>query len=93
MLAKHPVTGQQVLRYAEPVDDINPVSLEIQGMSDDQRETLQRRMRDLLYDPAFCLSHEWQGGDLVVADNHALLHGRNAFEQTVPRQLQRINIL
>src|SRR5262249_10791630 len=29
MLATHPATGEVVLRYAEPVDDINPVRLSI----------------------------------------------------------------
>jgi len=93
LLDEHPVTGEIVVRYAEPVDDFNPVTLEIQGLPEDEHEPLQQRMRELLYDPNYCLSHEWQGGDLVVADNHALLHGRNAFRQSVPRQLQRINIL
>jgi alpha-ketoglutarate-dependent taurine dioxygenase len=83
LLGRHPVSGEAVLRYAEPVEDLNPVRLEV----------LLEEMRLLLYDPAACYDHVWRTGDVVLADNHALLHGRRAFTQAAPRHLRRVNIL
>jgi len=39
------------------------------------------------------LAHHWRTGDIVIADNHALLHGRRAFKQDAKRHLRRVNIL
>jgi alpha-ketoglutarate-dependent taurine dioxygenase len=30
---------------------------------------------------------------MLIADNHALLHGRRPFQQAAPRHLQRVHIL
>ncbi len=34
---------------------------------------------ELLNDPSLCYAHAWRDNDIVLADNHALLHGRRAF--------------
>ena len=52
-------------------------------------EDLRRR----LYAPEFHLEHQWQAGDLLLADNHALVHGRRAFAKDCPRHLRRIQLL
>jgi alpha-ketoglutarate-dependent taurine dioxygenase len=83
LIARHPQSGETILRYAEPVDDLNPVHLEVHGALD--RAGLARRLRDFSY------AHTWRAGDLVVADNHALLHGRRAFQGA--RHLRRVNVL
>jgi len=54
---------------------------------------VEQQMRDLLYRPEYLYAHSWRTGDIVVADNHALLHGRNAYLQESPRHLRRVNIL
>jgi len=50
-------------------------------------------MRELLYAPELCLFLSWQEGDIVIADNHATLHGRTAFTQPERRHIRRVNIL
>jgi len=86
----HPTTGETVLRYAEPVDDLNPVTTEPSGPG---AEGLVDEMKQRLYGPDVLLAHAWRDGDLVLADNHALLHGRRAFDRATPRHLLRVNIL
>jgi alpha-ketoglutarate-dependent taurine dioxygenase len=93
LLAKHPTTGQEVLRFAEPVEDLNPVRLEIQGVPPEEQPRFLEEMSALLRDPDLCLSHAWQAGDVVLADNFALLHGRNAFRDPGRRHIRRVNVL
>lgn len=93
LLALHPNTGEQVLRYAEPVDDLNPVRLEIHGVPAPEQADFLADMHARLNDPADCSAHGWQAGDFVLADNHALLHGRRAFTQSASRHIRRVNIL
>jgi alpha-ketoglutarate-dependent taurine dioxygenase len=93
MLAAHPVSGERVLRFAEPVEDLNPVRLTIDGVPAEEQPVFLARMHELLNDPAVCCAHSWREGDVVLADNHALLHGRRAFTQSAARHLRRVNIL
>ena len=93
IIARHPVSGEETLRFAEPVRDLNPVSLEISGMTPQERDALIAEMTTLLRKPQYCVAHAWRAGDVLVADNHALLHGRNAFVDPGLRHIRRINIL
>jgi alpha-ketoglutarate-dependent taurine dioxygenase len=93
MIVGHPASGEQTLRFAEPVCDLNPVTLEIPGKSAEQREALVAEMAELLRHPEFSVAHAWRAGDVLIADNHALLHGRNAFVHAGLRHIRRINIL
>lgn len=93
MIAPHPVSGEETLRFAEPVRDLNPVALAIPGMPSEQRDALIAEMASLLRNPRYFVAHAWRAGDVLVADNHALLHGRNAFVYSGQRHIRRINIL
>jgi alpha-ketoglutarate-dependent taurine dioxygenase len=93
LLSTHPSSGEPVLRYAEPVEDLNPVRLEIEGVAEGGRSAFLLDMRRRLRDPAVCYAHGWRGGDILVADNHALLHGRRAFAESAPRHIRRVNVL
>lgn len=93
MVAPHPVSGEETLRFAEPVHDLNPVQLEISRMTPQQSNALINEMADLLRKPEYCAAHAWRAGDVLIADNHALLHGRNAFVHAAQRHIRRINIL
>ena len=42
--------------------------------------------------PGAVLLHRWEAGDVVVADNHALLHGRLAFAGGEKRHIRRVNV-
>jgi alpha-ketoglutarate-dependent taurine dioxygenase len=88
---RHPVTGEPVLRFAEPVEDLNPVRLTVTGAPDGA--AFIDEMRSALASPTSLLVHRWQQGDLVIADNFALLHGRRAFTATTRRAIRRVNVL
>ncbi len=86
-------SGEDVLRYAEPVDDLNPVHVTPLTVSEEDGRALMRDLSAALADPAIRLEHRWRDGDILLADNRILLHGRERFAATTPRHLQRVNIL
>jgi len=93
LIQKHEIDDIEVLRYAEPVDDLNPVSLSIAGLNGQSEAEFIAEMETLLYHPDYLYTHRWQQNDIVLADNHNLLHGREAFKNPNERYIQRINIL
>ncbi len=93
MIAWHPLSGEEILRYAEPVADLNPVKLEIKGIHQDLHEEFTQDLHRRLNDQKVCYAHEWQSGDILIADNFALLHGRRAFQRNAKRFIRRVNIL
>jgi alpha-ketoglutarate-dependent taurine dioxygenase len=93
MIVPHPISREETLRFAEPVLDLNPVSLEILDGTPQQRDALVAEMAKVLRKPEYCVAHQWLAGDVLIADNHALLHGRNAFVHAALRHIRRINIL
>ncbi|MEO6951398.1 MAG: TauD/TfdA family dioxygenase [Polyangia bacterium] len=93
VIAKHPTLGVDVIRYAEPVHDLNPVCVEPVDQTPDAAAALRAELSSALAAADATLSLSWQEGDFVIADNHALLHGRRAFAQGAPRHLQRVNVL
>ena len=93
LVGVHPAKGEPVLRFAEPVVDLNPVSLSCESLDAAQLDALVARLQHLLYDPRLLYEHRWRDGDVVIADNHALLHGRRAFRADAPRRLRRVNVL
>lgn len=93
MIAKHPINQTLVLRYAEPVVDLNPVTLAIEGIPDKDRSEFIEDMSRRLRDARCCYSHQWLAGDVVIADNHTLLHARQAFRPGASRHIRRVNIV
>ena len=93
LITAHPANGKEILRFAEPVFDLNPVRLEIHGLSDLSEADFLADMHGRLHDDAFCYRHSWRRGDLVIADNYVLLHGRREFAQTGARRIRRVNVL
>ena len=93
VVKRHPTLGVDVMRYAEPVDDLNPVRVEPLGVDPANGARMMSELAAALAAPAVTLALPWQEGDLVIADNHALLHGRRAFVDGAPRHLRRVNVL
>ena len=94
LVQKHPHLNSPILRFAEPVTTLlNPVSVAIEGLQGKEPDEFLSEMRGRIYDSRHCYRHTWRDGDLLFADNHALLHGRNAFEKDCPRHLKRVQIL
>jgi len=93
LIAGRPITGEKILRYAEPVEDLNPVRLDIKGIPEAAHAAFLEDMHLRLHDPGVCYRHQWVAGDILIADNFALLHGRAAFTHPAARQIRRVNIL
>jgi alpha-ketoglutarate-dependent taurine dioxygenase/4-hydroxybenzoate polyprenyltransferase len=93
LLQQHKVNETEVIRYAEPVDDLNPVTLDIKGLQNQTADSFIKEMKATLYEPQYLYTHRWEINDIVLADNHTLLHGREAFSNPNERYIQRINIL
>lgn len=89
----HPVTGEATLRFAEPVHDLNPVSVEVLDATPTEQADLIAELQAALYAPEVFYIHAWEDNDIVLADNHVLLHGRDAFLNPNERHIQRINLL
>ena len=91
LLAKHPKTGASVLRFGEEVKTkLNPVNRRASNPKD---EVFLQDLDRMLYDQKFCYQHRWQEGDILLADNHSLLHGRRPFQAEVKaRHIRRIQI-
>ena len=90
LVQAHPLTGAPVLRFAEPVNDLNPVAVEAltpEAVASQDGLVAALKRSDVT------LRHVWQPGDVVLADNHRLLHGRDAFTEHAPRHLLRVNLL
>lgn len=92
MIANHPKGGAQIIRYAEPVADLNPVYLNIKGIEIGECEAFLSDMHERLRDSRVCYGHAWQEGDVLMADNHTLLHGRREFDGDANRLIRRVNI-
>jgi alpha-ketoglutarate-dependent taurine dioxygenase len=74
MLSRHPYNKEVILRYAEPVfTDRNPVSVTVADMDLVQQKQFIEDMSVLIRNPRYCYQHAWQDGDLLFADNHALI--------------------
>lgn len=98
IITQHPQKGFSVIRYNEPPSEekghfINPPDLEFIGLRSEEQKIFHRSLKEALYDPINFYAHEWQAGDVVIADNFSLLHGREEFVSKAPRHLRRIHVL
>ena len=94
---RHPRRHFPILRFCEPPPDsddtfINPSIFEFDGIAPDEHQVLLSSLRSSLYDPRVSYAHHWQAGDVVVADNFTLLHGREAYASRSGRHLRRVHI-
>lgn len=98
IITQHPYKDFSVIRYNEPPSIekgnlINPPDLEFHGIDNELLEVFHAELKDALYAPQNFYAHEWQSGDVVIADNFTLLHGREGFVSQAPRHLQRVHVL
>jgi alpha-ketoglutarate-dependent taurine dioxygenase len=96
LASTHPTTGAPRLRYAEPLapeEFLNPLFVDVLGAEDAEQQRLVDELAERLYAPDVCYAHPWQDGDVVVADNFAVLHGRRPIGYASPRHLRRIHVL
>jgi alpha-ketoglutarate-dependent taurine dioxygenase len=83
IVRRHPLTGEAVLRYVEPPDD---------DVAHLHAGEPPRRLRRRLYDPRLCYAHSWRDGDMLMADNDVVLHGRAALGRGDGGRVRRVNV-
>lgn len=98
IVTKHAQRDFSVIRYNEPPSSekghfVNPPHLEFSGVGVAELEIFHKSLTEALYAPNNFYAHEWQKGDVVIADNFSLLHGREGFTSKSPRHLQRVQVL
>ncbi|MEU4744751.1 TauD/TfdA family dioxygenase [Actinosynnema sp. NPDC023658] len=96
LVSQHPATGLPVLRFAEPLAPEkykNPVYVQVQGIDEAEVDRFLTTLAELVHRPEYCYDHDWKAGDIVIADNFSLIHGRNAFSGPTKRHLQRVEVI
>lgn len=98
IIKKHPYQDFFVMRYNEVHLEeqghfINPPEIEFMGIAPEEKNNFHANLKDALYHPAHCYAHTWQTGDVVIADNFSLLHGREAFVSKSERHIRRVHVL
>ncbi|MFN8027829.1 MAG: TauD/TfdA family dioxygenase [Acidimicrobiia bacterium] len=80
----HRTTGAEILAVTEQQTDA------IVGLDPDESTALIEDVFAHLYRPEHVYEHEWEAGQLVVWDNHALQHSRRAVGLERARTLRRV---
>lgn len=98
IITKHPHKDVSVIRYNEPPSAkrghlVNPPIQEFSGIDHQDLDSFHQSMERALYSSDNFYAHEWQTGDVVIADNFSLLHGREKFVSKSPRHIQRVHVL
>lgn len=97
LVVKHPTRGFPTMRYLERVgahiNYVNRPQITFHDVPDEHVPGIEQTLRDALYDPRHCYAHEWRTGDVVVADNYTLLHGRERYASGCGRHLRRVHVL
>ncbi|MEU3355939.1 TauD/TfdA family dioxygenase [Streptomyces sp. NPDC037389] len=98
LVVPHPRHGAPTLRHHEPPreddrDLLDRPSHQFDGIDATAVPALLDGLRTALYDPRYLYAHAWRTGDVVVADNHALLHGREAPADGTHRRLRQVRVL
>jgi len=97
LIVAHPDRGFATMRYQEAIPAevpyVNRPEVTFHGLDAAQIVTVKRSLQEALYDPRQMLALSWRTGDLVIADNYTLLHGREPFTSGAPRHLRRGHVL
>jgi taurine dioxygenase len=86
ILMPHVRSGEPILYLCEQQTD------EIEGLEREESRELIEALFTHLYSPRFLLTHDWQPGDLLVWDNRALQHARDAVAPGTGRTLRRVSV-
>ncbi len=93
ILDTHPITQRPVLRFGEMVTSkLSPVT---RHTNNEAAEKILAKLDSFLNNPNFQLVHRWKKGDILLADNHSLLHGRKAIRSSrdaPSRHMRRIQL-
>lgn len=83
----HPETGEKIL-YVSPRNTDR-----ILGLEPEESESLLQELWTYIETPDNVYAHQWQVGDILLWDNHAMLHGRRVFDARQERRLRRLSMI
>ena len=96
LVVEHPRHHVPTLRYSPAGEDTagfrNPHTVVHEGLDQSSMDESVAELHRCLAHPAHRYEHTWRTGDVLIADNLALLHGRNAFVHGSSRHLQRVHV-
>ncbi|MDJ0573029.1 MAG: L-tyrosine/L-tryptophan isonitrile synthase family protein [Pleurocapsa sp. MO_192.B19] len=92
LLGKHPITGEDIFRYQEGWNSkLQTVKLSSTSLPPQDFQELIGELQASVYDDSCFISHDWYQGDLLIVENHYMLHGRTSVsELTDERELWRV---
>jgi len=98
VITKHPLRDFSVIRYNEPHSEdrgnlINIPHHKFTGIESEELGLFHKTLNEELYHSRNFYAHEWQDGDVVIADNFSLLHGREKFDSASSRHIRRVQVL
>ncbi len=92
--AIHPVARIHPSDKSKKVLYISPKNTErILGIADEESEVVLQELYTYIEKPEYMYLHKWRVGDVLIWDNHAMLHGRTNYEPQYKRKLRRASIL
>ncbi len=86
ILWEHPRTREPILYVSEQQTD------SVESLDDTEGAALLEDLFAHLYSPPLVYVHEWRAGDLVIWDNRALQHARDALGRESTRTLRRVAV-
>ena len=86
MIEVHPGTGERYVNVSQRMTS------HVEGWSDAASDGLFAEIESYVYVPENSYRHEWVTDDLVIWDNRALQHGREALAQAARRSLRRVAV-
>ena len=95
LIAQHPITGEDIFRYQETSNSkLQTFELSSPTLPQKDFQRLICQLQAAVYDDDCFTSHEWCQGDLLLVENHYMLHGRSSVsELTGDRELWRVQLL
>jgi taurine dioxygenase len=86
ILWAHPRTQQPILYVSEQQSD------SVESLTDSEGSALLEDLFAHLYSPPNLYTHEWRKGDLLIWDNRAVQHARDALGREATRTLRRVAV-
>jgi pyoverdine/dityrosine biosynthesis protein Dit1/alpha-ketoglutarate-dependent taurine dioxygenase len=95
LIMQHPITGEDILRYQEGSNsNLQTFKLSSKSLPQQDWEELIAELQAKVYDDSCLICHDWQQGDILLIENHYMLHGRTpASDLTDDRELWRVQLL
>ncbi len=86
---QHPVTGTEVLHISEGIKGQFMDTVSRAHFSEEENQKMDQLLHELLWETGTYYQHQWQKGDLLIADNYAVAHYAQPSDSNTLRVLHR----